>query len=76
MTGAALFDAGGHSLLAVELFSGIKKEFGLELPLALLFQTPTIQELAEHIDTEIFRTRSATKGKVSSPEDEREQFEF
>ena len=70
------FDAGGHSLLAVELFSGIKKEFGLELPLALLFQTPTIQELAEHIDTEIFRTRSATKGKVSSPEDEREQFEF
>lgn len=40
------FDLGGHSLLALHLFTEIEKTFGQSLPLATLFQAPTISELA------------------------------
>ncbi|MCX6044442.1 MAG: thioesterase domain-containing protein, partial [Chloroflexi bacterium] len=40
------FDLGGHSLLAVQLFDRIAKLTGKNLPLAVLFQSPTIEQLA------------------------------
>jgi amino acid adenylation domain-containing protein len=43
------FDLGGHSLLAVQLFAQIEKFVGNHLPLAALFQAPTIEQLARLI---------------------------
>jgi amino acid adenylation domain-containing protein len=40
------FELGGHSLLAVHLLAQIEKTFGKNLPLSTLFQSPTIEQLA------------------------------
>jgi len=40
------FELGGHSLLAVHVFAQMEKIFGASFPLALLYQAPTIAQLA------------------------------
>ena len=46
------FDLGGDSVLAVRLFAHIETAFHIKLPLATLFEAPTIQELAQILRNE------------------------
>lgn len=45
------FDIGGHSLLATQLVSRLRETFQVEVPLHYFFETPTVAELAESIET-------------------------
>ncbi|MCP5364677.1 MAG: amino acid adenylation domain-containing protein [Hyphomicrobiales bacterium] len=45
------FDLGGHSLLAIRMFSKIDKQFSRQVPLGTLFQAPTIEQLAQILDS-------------------------
>ena len=40
------FALGGHSLIAVRLFAQVKKAFGVEFPISVLFEAPTIAACA------------------------------
>ncbi|RJR43848.1 MAG: acyltransferase domain-containing protein [Desulfobacteraceae bacterium] len=48
------FELGGSSLLAARLFDQIEERFGKRLPLALLYEAPTIRELAFRIEDRAF----------------------
>ena len=51
------FDLGGDSSLAVQMFAQIEKIFKVKLPLATLYEAPTIEELAK-----ILRGETAASG--------------
>ncbi|MGB8191171.1 MAG: amino acid adenylation domain-containing protein [Chitinophagaceae bacterium] len=46
------FESGGHSLLAIQLISAIRKEFGKEIAIKDVFDYPTIAMLAEQVNAQ------------------------
>lgn len=62
----SFFDLGGHSLLAVRLFATIEKEFGVSLPLAVLFKSPTITALADHLRADADAPESGREAATES----------
>ncbi len=55
------FEIGGTSLHGLRLFTRIRTDFRVALPLGTLFRAPTLEKLATVIET----TANATRGKVS-----------
>jgi len=54
----SFFDLGGHSLIAVRMFSQIRKSFGVNFPISVLFEAPTIREIAALVEKQTGRTES------------------
>jgi amino acid adenylation domain-containing protein len=60
----SFFDLGGHSLLAMQVTSRMRERFGTDVPLRLLFEYPTIQELAVALGSHL---GPADPGRASAP---------
>ncbi|MEM7552755.1 MAG: SDR family NAD(P)-dependent oxidoreductase [Cyanobacteria bacterium P01_A01_bin.84] len=44
------FELGGHSLLATQLISRLRETFSIEIPLEVLFESPTVKNIAEYLE--------------------------
>ncbi|WP_397543996.1 SDR family NAD(P)-dependent oxidoreductase [Roseovarius salis] len=58
----SFFDLGGHSLLAVRLFAAVKREFGVQFPISVLLEAPTIEKCAALIEARTGGAAPVTTG--------------
>ena len=66
----SFFDLGGHSLLAVRLFAQVKRSFGVEFPISVLFEAPTIRALAAKVEAsggQVAQAASKDRGAAPKP---------
>jgi amino acid adenylation domain-containing protein len=65
------FDLGGHSLLGTRVASRLADEFGIDFPLKLFFEAPTVEAVAERVSQMLLGTAAADA--TDAP---REEFEL
>jgi acyl-coenzyme A synthetase/AMP-(fatty) acid ligase/acyl carrier protein len=53
------FNAGGHSLMSMQLLSQVRKKFGVDLPLRNFFEWPTVEGLAKGVEEAILEKSSS-----------------
>jgi amino acid adenylation domain-containing protein/non-ribosomal peptide synthase protein (TIGR01720 family) len=70
------FDLGGHSLLAVRIMGGLHQVVGRSLPISLLFEHPTVEELAQCIRTQADEDAWPTVVKLKQGADDKNLFFF
>lgn len=47
------FDLGGHSLFAIQVISKLTSQFGLQIPLKVLLEKPTINQLTSYLELQL-----------------------
>jgi amino acid adenylation domain-containing protein len=67
------FEMGGHSVQAAQIMTQLRAAFPLDLPLRLLFQSPTVEGLAAAIDALAWAARGAS---TPAAQGGREEFEI
>jgi hypothetical protein len=69
------FELGGHSLLATRVLARIRDIFKVQFPLRTFFASPTVAELAKHIQILLW-AQQGTPDIASDQSGEREEFEL
>lgn len=67
---STFFDLGGHSLLAIRVMARVQERFAVDLPLAALFQHPTVNEFStflESVSPEINHKAAARAEDMATP---------
>jgi acyl transferase domain-containing protein/thioesterase domain-containing protein/acyl carrier protein len=62
------FDLGGHSLIAVRLFAQVKRTYGVDFPMSVLFEAPTVEGVARLVREAVGDVESRGDEPAPAPE--------